>query len=205
MNKYVTEAAGTLLLTFTVGLTSDPIAIGTVLIALIYVCVHKSDAHFNPGVSFAAWAMGKLSLGELAGYLSGQFIGALLAGGFCWWIADISVFSAPDPSVSTIQFISVELIFSLLLILTYIIMIYPATRRKNPVFGVIIGAVFAGCLLISQPIAGTGLNPAVATGFALFDYLNFGNAYQFLPVYILAPCVAGLIASVIHRFLLSGE
>ncbi len=203
MTKYVTEAIGTLLLTFTVGLTSDPVAIGTVLIALIYVCIHKSDAHFNPAVSIAAWARGKLSPGELAGYLTGQFSGGILAAGLCWWITDVTFYSAPDPSATTLQFISIELIFSLLLILTYIMLIYPAKRRKNPVYGVIIGIVFAGCLLVSQPIAGTGLNPAITTSFALFDYMNFGDAYQFLPVYILAPFISGLLASVLHRILLS--
>lgn len=198
MKKYVAEGFGTFFLALALGLTSDPIAIAAVLTALVYICIQVSDAHFNPGISLAAWIRGKITSGELLGYTGSQLAGAIAGAGICWLIAGTTYYSAPGFQTGTISFITVELLFSLLFYTIFLCMIYPATRRRNPVFGLIIGIVFAGCLIISEPITGFGLNPATVSGYALFDLINLGDAYQYLPVYIFAPGIAGFIAAYIH-------
>ena len=199
MKKYAAEGLGTFFLVLALGLTSDPIAIALVLIALLYVCIHISDAHLNPGISLAAWVRGKITMSELFGYTGSQFGGAVAGAGLCWLIAGTTYYSAPDAQTGTFQFIAVEMLFSLLFYTVFLCMIYPSTRRRSPVFGLIAGIAFGGCLMISEPIAGFGLNPASASAFALFDLLNHGSAYQYLPVYILAPGVAGFIAAFLHK------
>lgn len=199
MKKYAAEGFGTFFLALALGLTSDPIAIAAVLIALVYICIGVSDAHFNPGISLAVWVRGKITLRELFGYTASQITGAAAGAGTCWWIAGTTYYSVPGAQTGTFQFITVELLLSLLFYTVFLCMIYPSTRRRSPVFGLIAGIVFAGCLMISEPIAGFGLNPATTSAFALFDLINLGVAYQYLPVYILAPGIAGFIAAFFHK------
>lgn len=199
MKKYAAEGFGTLFLMLALGLTSDPLAIAAVLTALVYICIQVSDAHFNPGISLAAWVRGKITASELFGYVGSQLAGAIAGAGLCWWIAGTTYYSVPGFQTGTFQFIAVELLMSLLFYAAFLCMIYPATRRLSPVFGLVAGIAFAGCLMISEPIAGFGLNPAAVSAFALFDLINQGTAYQYLPVYILAPGVAGFLAAFFHK------
>ena len=59
MSRYVTEFVGTFFLVLTIGLTvmngtpMAPIAIGSVLMVMVYMGGHISGAHYNPAVSVA--------------------------------------------------------------------------------------------------------------------------------------------------------
>ncbi len=58
MRKYIVEFIGTFFLVSTIGLTVNgsvgamaPIAIGTVLMTMVYAGAHISGAHYNPAVT----------------------------------------------------------------------------------------------------------------------------------------------------------
>lgn len=55
MNRYITELIGTFFLVLTIAFTGNPIAIGLVLTALVYMGGHISGAHYNPAVSLAIY------------------------------------------------------------------------------------------------------------------------------------------------------
>ena len=48
----------------TIGLAGDPLAIGAVLMVMIYAGGHISGAHYNPAVTIAVLIRGKISTGE---------------------------------------------------------------------------------------------------------------------------------------------
>lgn len=204
MGKFVAEGAGTFFLAAVIGITTDPIAIGLILTALIYIVISKSDSHFNPAISLAAWIGGRIDTSELGIYISGQLFGAIAGGAFVWWISKLTYGPAPDQATLPYEFALVEVLFSFLFILLFLCMIYPARRRRNPLFGAIVGIGLAGCYLITAPITGTGLNPAMSSGFILFDYINNGSSYQHLPVYLLAPGVGAIAAAYTHKYLIDG-
>lgn len=60
MNKYVMELVGTFFLVFTVGCTVvgngagelAPVAIGSMLIVMVFAGGHISGAHYNPAITF---------------------------------------------------------------------------------------------------------------------------------------------------------
>src|SRR6187549_3342666 len=83
MNKYIVELIGTFFLVITIGLTSNPIAIGFVLTALVYMGGHISGANYNPAVSLAIFMRKKLSAKDLIIYWVFQIIGAILAAFVC--------------------------------------------------------------------------------------------------------------------------
>lgn len=202
MKKFTAECVGTFFLVVVIGITTDPIAIGLILTALIYITISVSGSHFNSAISLAAWIGGRIDTSELAVYISGQFFGAVVGGAFVWWISKFTYGPSPDQATLPYEFILVEALFSFLFIVLFLCMIYPARRRKNPMFGAIVGIGLAGCYLVTVPITGTGLNPAMSTGFILFDYINNGSSYQHLPVYLLAPGVGAIAAAYAHKFLI---
>jgi aquaporin Z len=63
MNKYLTEAVGTFFLVLTIGCTvigGSPhvipaLAIGAMLMVMVYAGGHVSGAHYNPAVTLAVW------------------------------------------------------------------------------------------------------------------------------------------------------
>lgn len=79
MKRYLVEALGTFFLTFTVALTSNPLSIGMVFAAMIYLGGHISGAHYNPAVSLALFFRQKISSKHLGFYMLFQTLGALVA------------------------------------------------------------------------------------------------------------------------------
>ncbi|PWN08226.1 MIP/aquaporin family protein [Rhodohalobacter mucosus] len=203
MQKYQAELIGVLFLTLAIGLTSSPLAIGLILGTLVYLFSDASGAHLNPAVSVACWARDEISTRQLWSYLMAQLSGAVPAVVFLWWFTGGTYAPMPESSVGTLRFIALELILSLLFVLTYLGMMYPPRRRKNPAFGFVIGLVFGACYMITIPITGMGLNPVTTTMFIVADTLNNGYSYYYLPVYLIAPLLGGLAAVFIYGRVIS--
>tara|TARA_Y100001970_G_C14243165_1_gene866190 strand:+ start:2999 stop:3265 length:267 start_codon:yes stop_codon:yes gene_type:complete len=79
MNKYVVEFLGTLFLTYVIFATGNALAIGAALAIAIILGGAISGGHFNPAVSVAMTAAGKLPNGELLPFVLSQVLGALAA------------------------------------------------------------------------------------------------------------------------------
>lgn len=194
MPKLYAEFFGALVFTIVVGISSDPFAVGLLLSAMIYVTIHISDSHFNPAVSLAAWMLGEISLFEFAAFIIAQLTGATVAAAFVWWLSGTTFITEPAQNTHTFEFIAIELVFTALFVMVFLAMMY-AKRRRNPVFGLVIGLSFTGCYMVSQTISGTGLNPAMNTAYIFFDWMNSGYSYYYLPIYILAPLTGAVAAA----------
>jgi hypothetical protein len=85
MRKLAAELVGTYFLVLTVGIAVTrmnmlaPLAIGGVLMVMVYAGGHISGAHFNPAVTLAVLVRGRISSAAAGGYVVSQVIGALLA------------------------------------------------------------------------------------------------------------------------------
>ena len=88
MNKYLTEFIGTFFLVLTIGLSvlggtpMAPLAIGAVLMVMVYMGGHVSGGHYNPAVSLAVLLRGKLQARDVVPYMTAQVLGAVAAGAF---------------------------------------------------------------------------------------------------------------------------
>src|ERR1700736_3725040 len=78
--KYAVEAIGTFFLVFTVGAAVGaggqfaPLAIGAVLMVMVYAGGHISGGHYNPAVTMAALVRGRIGAGDAIGYWMAQLI-----------------------------------------------------------------------------------------------------------------------------------
>lgn len=77
MLKFLTEGFGTLLLVLAIGISTDPIAAGLMLMVLLYIGYSFSDVHLNPAVSIGVWTLGEDSTSDLLARVGGQFAGAI--------------------------------------------------------------------------------------------------------------------------------
>ncbi|MCC5914162.1 MAG: aquaporin [Balneolaceae bacterium] len=199
MLKFSTELIGTLLLTLAIGYSGEPLAVGFILAVLTYLCSGVSEAHFNPAVTLAAWISNSISLRRLATYLVAQASGAVAGAWIIAWLTGMNITLEPAASTDLTEFIAIDLLFALLFVLLFLYMIYPSRKGRNPVYGLMVGIAFAGCLMIAEPVTGSTLNPAISLGFMAIDYLNSGFSHFYAYAYLFAPLVGGTIAGLVYQ------
>lgn len=202
MLKFFLEGLGTLTLAVAVGLTVDPIAAGLVLMALLYIGISVTNVHLNPAVSLGVWSLNEESSSELLLRLAGQFSGAIGGAFIVSWISRITYIPQPSDSTGVSEFIMLELLFSLIFVLLFLVMLYPPANIKRNLLGLVAGAGYAGFLLVLDPVTGFGMHPALNSAFSLLDFIEGGNSYSHLPIYFFTPLVGALLAALIHKRLM---
>ena len=88
--KLAVEFIGMFMFVFTVGMATEsanksgailaPLAIGSVLMVLVFAGGHVSGGHYNPAVSTAVFLRGRIQANEYFAYVVTQFVAAALAG-----------------------------------------------------------------------------------------------------------------------------
>src|SRR5437867_1480700 len=87
MRKYIAEFIGTFFLVLTIGCTVIPavpgvipaLAIGAVLMVMVYAGGHVSGAHFNPAVTLAVWIRGRCETKDVLPYWVAQVLAGIVA------------------------------------------------------------------------------------------------------------------------------
>lgn len=205
MGRFLTEGLGTLLLVLAIGISTDPVAAGLMLMVLLYIGYSFADVHLNPAVSIGVWTLGTDSTSVLLMRVAGQFTGALGGAYLTFWIALIPYVSEPASSVGVAMFILLEFLFSGLFVLLFLLMAFPASKRIRSLFGGIIGIGYTACLMVIEPLIGFGMHPALNTAFSILDYREGGMSYTYLPVYLFTPLVAGILAALLHKKLMAAS
>lgn len=77
MNKYLVEFLGTLLLSFVIFATGNYLAIGAALAVGVLVGGPISGGAFNPAITLALMAAGKLGKNDIIPYIVAQIAGGL--------------------------------------------------------------------------------------------------------------------------------
>jgi aquaporin Z len=86
MSKLLVEFVGTFFLVLVVALTGNPLAIGSILMVMVYAGGHISGAHYNPAVTIGLLMSGKVRNGDAIGYILAQLLGAFAAAGVAFWL-----------------------------------------------------------------------------------------------------------------------
>lgn len=200
MRTLIAEASGTFMLALAVGLTTDPVSTGLILVVLLYIGYPLADMHYNPAVSLGSWTLGETTTREMAARVAAQCAGGAVAAYLLTIIIELPYVPQPADSAGVISFIFIETIFSFVFVLLFLKMTYPGLQKRSRISGLVIGAGFAGCLMAARPIAGMGLHPALSTMFTAAGYVEYGVGMPYLPVYVFGPLLGGLLAGVVCRF-----
>jgi aquaporin Z len=206
MKKFIVEFIGTFFLVFTVGtcvVNPDagvvaPLAIGSVLMVMVYAGGHISGGHYNPAVTLAVAIRGRMPAAEVPVYFLAQFIGAVMATGASYYMkGDNDMAGAPPPAYYLPQLVFAEFIFTFALAYVVLNVATAKANAGNSFYGLAIGfTVMVGAFTVG-PISGGAFNPAVAIGGYILGLIPSGHC---LP-YIAAELSAGVLAAFIFKVL----
>jgi aquaporin Z len=197
--KLVVEFIGTFFLVFTICLATNPktgagalapLAIGAVLMVMVFAGGHVSGAHYNPAISTAVLIRGRMLSNEWVPYVTVQVLGALLAA-----LIARAVTGAGTAGTFAGQgkMLIVEFLFTFAL--GYVVLNVATARGTdgNSFYGLAIGfTIVAGAFAVGG-ISGAAFNPAVALGGSVFGIFDWSNLWVYLIANFLGGAAAGYV------------
>ncbi|MEE2700114.1 MAG: aquaporin [Bacteroidota bacterium] len=200
MKNYIIEFIGTFFLVLSIGLTGNPLAIGVMLMVMVYMGGHISGAHYNPAVSIAMIFRGLLTIKEAINYIISQLAGAFLAAFFIQWLAGSVMEVEPSNTASVLQILTVEFLFTFALVLVILNVATNPKTAGNSYYGLAIGFTVMAGAFAGGGISGGAYNPAVGIGPILIDIiLGDGNTFPNLWYYLVGPIFGGLVAAYVYN------
>lgn len=200
MKKYIVEFIGTFFLVFTVGLavrTSAPLAplaIGSILMVMIFAGGHISGGHFNPAVTLAAFLRGKCDRADVIPYWVAQFAAGAVAALLVNLVLNGRV-TGNAPLHPTIASFIVEFLFTFALCWVVLNVATAKGTIGNSFYGLAIGfTVFVGAVTVGG-ISGGAFNPAVGLGVWT---MGIESAKQF-GIYLVSEACGAIVAAVAFR------
>ena len=195
------EFIGAMFLLLAIALTGNPLAIGMMLMAMVYIGGHISGAHYNPAVTIAVWMRGKLKPNKILGYMSAQILGTFAASFIFYLLSGKFFLPSPGIEVPIWHSILVEILFTFILCS---VILFVATSKKsegNHIYGIAIGLALAAGAYAGGSISGGVYNPAVALGPMIFKSFIGGYAFSNLAIYIIGPFAGAIFAAWVFRYL----
>jgi aquaporin Z len=193
--KVTVEFIGTFFLMFTVGMavatagTLAPLAIGIVLMVMVFAGGHISGGHFNPAVSTAVLFRGKLPPRDYAAYVVTQVVAAVLAG---LLVSALGYGPANAVAVGGAgTMLIAEFLFTFALAFVVLNVATARDTADNSYYGLAIGSTVAGGALAVGAVSGGAFNPAVAVGASVLGMFSWSNIW----VYLLAELAAAAVAA----------
>ena len=203
----IVEFVGTFFLVLTVGLTVigpgagpfAPMAIGSVLMVMVYAGGHISGAHYNPAVTLGVWMRGKCETKNVVPYMVVQIVAGLIAAAAVKFFRGDAPVVAANPDV--LKALLNELLFTFALVYVVLNTATSSTNAGNSYYGLAIGfTLFVGSYA-GGAISGGAYNPAVAFGISTMGLSSWGNIWIFL----VANFLGGAIAAWVYKAVNPGE
>jgi len=193
--KLTVEFIGTFFLMFTVGMATAtagafaPLAIGSVLMVMVFAGAHISGGHYNPAVSTAVLLRGKLAGRDYLPYIVTQGIAAMLAGLLVRGLDYAPAHALPVAGAGTM--LVVEFLFTFALAYVVLNVATSKDTEDNSFYGLAIGFTLASAGFATGSISGGAINPAVALGASVLGAFTWSNIW----IYLIAGFGGGVVAS----------
>ncbi|HUX09927.1 MAG TPA: aquaporin [Terriglobia bacterium] len=203
MNKYVMELIGTFFLVLTIGLTVilggsgviPPLAIGSILMVMIFAGGHISGGHYNPAITLGVWLRGRCDTKDVAPYMVAQTMGAVLAALAVKYLKGSATVSTRELPVG--PELLAELLFTFALVFVVLNTATAKGTAGNSFYGLAIGfTVMAGAFAVGS-IASAAFNPAVAVGISVMGMAAWSKIW----IYLVANFFGGAMAAGAFKFM----
>lgn len=204
VRKYAVEFIGTFFLVTTIGLVVmspggagalAPVAIGSVLMVMVFAGGHISGAHYNPAVTLAVFLRGKCPKSDVAPYMIAQVLAAAVAAGVVLLLKGGQAPAPMDPNIG--KALLAEFLFTFALAFVVLNVATARGTANNSFYGLAIGFTVAAGAYAVGPISGGAFNPAVAVGITIMGLSKVANIWIFL----LANFIAGAAAACAFRWM----
>ena len=198
MNKYITEFIGTFFLVLTIGCSVlakgggviPPLAIGSVLMVMVYAGGHVSGGHYNPAVTIGVWLRGRCAAADVVPYWMAQIAGAVAAAMVVQFLRpDVAVVAA-TPNVA--RALAAEFLFTFALVYVVLNSATAKGTQGNSFYGFAIGfTVLTGAFAVGD-ISSGAFNPAVAVGITVLGLSTWANLWIFMVANFAAAITAAI-------------
>jgi aquaporin Z len=194
--KLTIEFIGTFFLMFTVGMAVAragalaPLAIGAVLMVMVFAGGHISGGHYNPAVSTAALIRGKLPAGDYRAYIVTQAVAAIIAG-----LLVGAMGYAPARAMALAgsgTMLVAEFLFTFALAFVVLNVATAQDTENNSYFGLAIGFTLAAGNFAVGSVSGGAFNPAVALGASALGLFSWSHIW----IYLTADFAGGTVAAI---------
>ena len=193
--KLTVELIGTFFLMFTVGMAMPlagrlaPLTIGGALMVMVFAGGHISGGHYNPAVSTAVFARGKMAAREYVPYVLTQAVAAVVAALLVRGLGYAPHVAAPVAGSAKV--LVVEFIFTFALAWVVLNVATAKDTENNSFYGLAIGfTVVVGAFAVGS-VSGGAFNPAVAVGASVLGLFAWSHIW----IYLLAELAGGAIAA----------
>ncbi|MFL5762425.1 MAG: MIP/aquaporin family protein [Bacteroidia bacterium] len=206
MKNYLIELVGTFFLVLVIGLTGNPIAIGCILMAMVYMGGHISGAHYNPAVTLAILMRKKIEAKDAFIYMIFQILGATLAAVVVYLCVGKTFAPAPAAGYHyNLKPLMTEMLFTFALTSVVLNVATHSKTAGNSFYGLAIGFTVLAAAFAGGPISGGAYNPAVGIGPIFIDsILGHGNMSN-LYLYIAGPFAGSAIAALVFKYVNPAE
>ena len=203
MNRFLTEFIGTFFLVLTIGCAVvggapgviAALAIGGMLMVMVYAGGHVSGAHYNPAVTLAVFIRGKLPAEGVLLYWVPQIAGAAAGSAVALYITGKN--PTPGPLAAVGPALVAEFLFTFALAYVVLNVATAKGTAGNSFYGVAIGmTVMAGAFAVG-PFSGGAFNPAVAVGISVMGLSAWSNLW----VYLVATFGGAAFAALVFRLI----
>jgi aquaporin Z len=208
MKKYIVEFIGTFFLILTVCMASiggsgemASIAIGAMLMVMVYAGGHISGAHYNPAVTLAVWLRGKVETKDLGFYFAAQFLAAVLAAFTAsQFLASVSILAPKPTNIIPMYAVLAEVLGAFAL--TWVVLNVAAKQVEgNQYYGLAIGFTFTACATALTQVSGGAFNPAIALGLCVAKKFVWSSIW----VYFVGGFGGAILAAYVYRFVHAEE
>jgi len=187
MRKLITEFIGTFFLVLVIGMVVtggkgdfSPIAIGSVLMCMVFAGAHVSGAHYNPAVTLAVLLRGRIPLKEAVAYVIVQIIGAIAAAFIVQFIMPDKIAETANAMTSTTSGLIAEILGTFALAYVVLNVATAKGTTGNMFYGLSIGFTVLSMAYAFGALSGGAFNPAVAVGISLMHLASWSDFWVYL-------------------------
>lgn len=202
MRKFIVEFIGTFFLVLTIGLTVipgsagviAPLAIGSVLMVMVYAGGHISGAHYNPAVTLGVLLRGRCTIADVPVYMIAQILGAVAAAFAAKFLVGSGTAAA---SLDVTKSLIAEFLFTFALVYVVLNVATAKSTSGNSYYGLAIGfVVMVGAFSVGS-ISGGAFNPAVALSVPFMGLLHWSDIW----IHLAADFAGGAVAALVFNLL----
>ena len=186
-SKLIVEFTGTFFLVLTIGMVvldpgsagaMAPVAIGAVLMAMVYAGGHVSGAHYNPAVTMGVLLRGRCAPRDAGAYVVAQVAASVAAS---MVVLHLKGGGSVQPLVVKAAPVLIsEALFTLALVWVVLHVATAKGTTGNSFYGAAIGFVVAAGAFAVGPISGGAFNPAVAVALGMMGLVAWADLWVHL-------------------------